>query len=498
MPWKISDVESHRKGLTDEQKKKWVKIANSVLAKCKEEGGKDCEGKAIRIANSKFSDDTLYVSFSITKKNMQDIETEEVDDGLLLKEIPVFKAGTHRGTEYTEKYIDNVLINQFNPKDNIPIQADHSESYEDTLGYVKKLVRKGQMLYADMLLLADNAISRWKRGLMKKWSVGMYWDGRGLREISAVAFPYIKEASVLSENEESIQIQFEDIPEDIKDKKCIVKYDENNDEYFLEVLDDQEYLNNVWTQEYIDSLPDSAFALVKDTVTDKSRDRVLPYKNKEGEIDKTNVENALSQIDKVEEFSSEQIAKAKTKLKNAAIKVGIKVDMEEGDTDMDETKLNELAELKAKEMLKEASENEEKLNEQIKEKDTKLAETLKEKEDLEKKLDLSAVRETVTKLKDEGKVTPAEEASVVDFMTGLSTEQREKYAEMLKKTDSKVNLDEKGEQKSKKDEKDESKMDFDEMEIDEIERVVEKYAEKEGIPIGDARDLLYEKNTAKK
>uniref|UniRef100_A0A6M3KC12 Prohead protease n=1 Tax=viral metagenome TaxID=1070528 RepID=A0A6M3KC12_9ZZZZ len=454
--------------------------------------------------NKKLVDDTVHVTFSMDKKNIKDIETEEVDDGLLLKSIPVFKAGKHRGTEYTEKYIDNVLINQFDVKENVPVQADHSESYQDTLGYVKKLVRKGTMLYADMLLLADNAISRWKRGLMKKWSVGMYWDGRGLREISAVAFPYIKEASVLSETEDlsvglkTVNIESENLPDDIEGKNGIIKYDEKEEKYYLEILNDSSNDCSIWTITYIDSLPDSAFALVKNPVQDKSRDRALPYRDKEGNIDKTHVINALVKINDVKGFSQEQIAKAKTTLDNIVKNGDIKVNTEEGDIDMDETKLNELAELKAKEMLKEASEKEEKLSEEIKVKDEKLAETLKEKKALEQKLDLSEVRETVATLKSEGKITPAEEESVVDFMAGLSKDQRVKYSEMLKKSDSKVNLDESGKQKSEKQEKDEFKMDFDEMEVEEVERVIEKYAEKKGIPVNDARDIFYEKNSAKK
>ena len=59
MPWTIDDVDGFKKGLTAAQKKKWVSIANGILKECQSEGGSDCEGKAIRIANSKFdwSDD---------------------------------------------------------------------------------------------------------------------------------------------------------------------------------------------------------------------------------------------------------------------------------------------------------------------------------------------------------------------------------------------------------------------------------------------------------
>lgn len=53
MPWSIEDVEKHKKGLSEADKKKWVAIANSVLKQCQEENSMDCEGMAIRVANSK-------------------------------------------------------------------------------------------------------------------------------------------------------------------------------------------------------------------------------------------------------------------------------------------------------------------------------------------------------------------------------------------------------------------------------------------------------------
>jgi len=57
MPWTVKDVDRHKKGLTATQKKKWVKIANATLKDCLSKGGKDCDGKAIRVANSKFSEE---------------------------------------------------------------------------------------------------------------------------------------------------------------------------------------------------------------------------------------------------------------------------------------------------------------------------------------------------------------------------------------------------------------------------------------------------------
>jgi len=52
MPWAAGQVSKHKKGLSPQQAKKWAKIANNVLRECQESGGSDCEGKAIRVANS--------------------------------------------------------------------------------------------------------------------------------------------------------------------------------------------------------------------------------------------------------------------------------------------------------------------------------------------------------------------------------------------------------------------------------------------------------------
>ena len=54
MPWTVADVDQHKKGLSDKEKEKWVKIANNVLEVCESTtGNSDCDVHAIRIANSK-------------------------------------------------------------------------------------------------------------------------------------------------------------------------------------------------------------------------------------------------------------------------------------------------------------------------------------------------------------------------------------------------------------------------------------------------------------
>lgn len=53
MPWTVGDVDKHKKGLSKEQKRRWVKIANSILSECQDTKQQNCEARAIRIANSR-------------------------------------------------------------------------------------------------------------------------------------------------------------------------------------------------------------------------------------------------------------------------------------------------------------------------------------------------------------------------------------------------------------------------------------------------------------
>jgi HK97 family phage prohead protease len=55
MPWTVEDVDKHKSGLSSDEKKKWVAIANSARQSCMDKGGseKSCSISAIQIANSK-------------------------------------------------------------------------------------------------------------------------------------------------------------------------------------------------------------------------------------------------------------------------------------------------------------------------------------------------------------------------------------------------------------------------------------------------------------
>jgi Putative phage serine protease XkdF len=52
MPWTARDADSHKKGLSPKQKRQWAAVANDALKRCQDAGESDCDGRAIRQANS--------------------------------------------------------------------------------------------------------------------------------------------------------------------------------------------------------------------------------------------------------------------------------------------------------------------------------------------------------------------------------------------------------------------------------------------------------------
>jgi uncharacterized protein len=67
MPWKISDVDRFNKGLNADQKKQWVKVANSVYDKCIADGGTDqkCGEEAVHQANGVVSKNSIKMEKEI-------------------------------------------------------------------------------------------------------------------------------------------------------------------------------------------------------------------------------------------------------------------------------------------------------------------------------------------------------------------------------------------------------------------------------------------------
>lgn len=96
MPWKVSDVDSHKKGLTTEQKKKWVAIANAVLAECEKNNGSNCDAKAIRIANSKVTNNMNTYQNSVSEYSTR-LETLNGRQYIVVP-VTMMVEGVHNGS----------------------------------------------------------------------------------------------------------------------------------------------------------------------------------------------------------------------------------------------------------------------------------------------------------------------------------------------------------------------------------------------------------------
>lgn len=129
--------------------------------------------------------------------------SEAISGEDLIKEAIMFSTGTHRGKEYTESHLQT-LVNNFSIEDEIPVQLDHSESARDTVGYLESASVKDGKLMGKVRIIEEFAKERIAKKLLKKLSVSFYTDQEGnptrLREVSLVAFPQLKGATLFSEN----------------------------------------------------------------------------------------------------------------------------------------------------------------------------------------------------------------------------------------------------------------------------------------------------------
>ena len=154
MPWTVADVESHIKGLSDKGKKIWVSVANSALSRCQEKGGEDCEGSAIRQANSvakkQMEDENESYNYLVDISN---IELEE-KDGKKSSWIEIFREGSWQHPRYGKIEGNKKLFNDFidNWKNNVlgrDIAIDRTHNPEEgATGWVKDMKIVGDRLKA--------------------------------------------------------------------------------------------------------------------------------------------------------------------------------------------------------------------------------------------------------------------------------------------------------------------------------------------------------------
>jgi hypothetical protein len=111
MPWTTKDVDKFKRGLSDDQKRRWVAIANGSLAECMEQNDAeeiDCEVRAIRIANATVEGQEKQAAIALADKpnplHIDDVDStihvalaEATEDGEYQLAFPIglFKTGKY-------------------------------------------------------------------------------------------------------------------------------------------------------------------------------------------------------------------------------------------------------------------------------------------------------------------------------------------------------------------------------------------------------------------
>ena len=132
MPWNIKDVDKFKKGLTQEEKKEWAKIANRILKAELDKGTDELEAEviAIRTANSTFGEYTgKTVAFSEYGEVVKHLAFGEITDSEYQNVFPLgaFYDDYYGELIITKTYLDRIIENQAALKNVKPsLNEDHS------------------------------------------------------------------------------------------------------------------------------------------------------------------------------------------------------------------------------------------------------------------------------------------------------------------------------------------------------------------------------------
>lgn len=131
MPWTAKDVDRFKKGLSQEKKKKWVSIANSVLRECQSNNEGNCEQKAIRTANSRVNANKMETEkFIVQSTASLDYEIRtETHQGKEHIVVPVVMMveGVHNGSRGPLLHTAQELGHIVDSWNGIPVVIDHPQ-----------------------------------------------------------------------------------------------------------------------------------------------------------------------------------------------------------------------------------------------------------------------------------------------------------------------------------------------------------------------------------
>lgn len=130
MPWTVNDVDSHKKGLTAKQKKRWVEIANAALKACQDKGESEetCAASAIRQANGVVNNsmETL-IHVNIKAENYQIIRRKYEGKDYMIVPVTMMVEGVHNGNHGPIFHDINELGKIPASWNGIPIVINHPE-----------------------------------------------------------------------------------------------------------------------------------------------------------------------------------------------------------------------------------------------------------------------------------------------------------------------------------------------------------------------------------
>lgn len=134
--WDINDVDKHKKGLSDKQKKQWVRIANAILAKCMKDGGTDeeCAPKAIKQANGVVNANSgEYAVYKNRPESDYEVTlTVHQDKPYYVVPVVMMVEGVHSGSHGPLLHKIDELGKIPASWNGIPVVIDHPEDNEGT------------------------------------------------------------------------------------------------------------------------------------------------------------------------------------------------------------------------------------------------------------------------------------------------------------------------------------------------------------------------------
>lgn len=205
MPWTVKDVEKHKKGLSADQKRKWIKIANSVRSECIKGGGseKDCDAKAIRIANSKVNVSSAMEQISVnfeTQIAYQPVTKYWEGKEYLVVPVVMLVEGVHNGSRGPVYHSVPEITASVGKWDGLPVTVSHpqlegeyvsanSEEVKNDwcVGHINNSHMEENKLKADVWLdvqrliaLSPITLAAVKAGELLEVSVGIFSDEDGI------------------------------------------------------------------------------------------------------------------------------------------------------------------------------------------------------------------------------------------------------------------------------------------------------------------------------